>query len=805
MKMKNFITPFAALLIIGLLVITGCQGLFEPPAKPAGSGIGTLFVTVNGAGGRTILPEASLDKYVLQVYTGAGFTEPVGEPQEVSGTVGIGLSAGSYKVVVNGFLSDAKVASGEANATLSEGAVQNVSVTLTPLAAGDGTFTWDLTDLEDENSIEVDVRTLDSPGATNLITGGDAFTGSAVLATGVYQVTFTLKDTEDDTVLAKWIEVLYIYPGLTSSYNGADIIANAGRFATYEVPDDGEGYFYLNLNNWDTPWTGGTGTPFLGVIEEGTLATGSLTALFTRNNEFLNIKLTEEQQALIKTAKFIYVTVDATATRVDEDGNQVYKVDGDGEPTSDPENPGNFRFFLVDPTQGGSFNATGSGYDGAFSGIVGAQRRTEFNSNRTNNPNTLNYFGLQHRTADVRTKVVINSIKIEYPLGYVTPTDAPENSFYLDLDDWYKLSSQGAGRVTAVFDSDTNSYTFNYPATGNNRLSIGLSDAQKGILATTAGATTTLNVISPVEMIIEGSTAITGNFRALIGTPDAGSSWNATNTNLWLDAENPTGGASITVAGNNLIKTPGETLGTYGWSGNITPATLSYFILQNNPNNDATAGPVTISSILIKYTPKPPPQPCACPGCAANGKKIDEAKAAWLWCTCADHPAAPCDECEVCAVVGPIPFDIDAVEGGITLGVAGDNLPVWDAESKVVTVTASSSSAFYIPAEALAGVDLTAAVEVTYVALMWPEGDKKAHVILKKNTSWGDTNNGGTYPQLEMATVTTEDDELVVTPKTLTIAAGKLDSDSVILFQHNNNDNASASTKYQVKILSVSN
>jgi len=386
MNMKQFIkpAPFAALIIIGLLVITGCQGLFEPPAAPAADGTGTLFVSINGADGRTILPEAELNKYVLELYTG---TDTLYDERELTGSAALSLPAGIYKVVVKGYVNDVEVAQGEEqNVEVIAEQATTVEIDLEPEAAGDGTFFWDFLMIYDLTDLALEIYEVEDD--VNVWYGGRPDpAGSILLPAGVYNVKFSV------TIYAEtysWWEILYICTGLTSYYDASNVLEEGVIPYIYEVPDAGPGFFYLDLNNWQTQSTGGAYNSGINdTLVTGNVEADKLTVNFTVRNQRLNIKLSASQVALMMASNYITVTIDGIA-----------------EPDS------NFRFFLGDPSQGGSWNATNSGHLGAFSGIVNDPKGTNFSENKS--AATVGYFILEHQEEGVSTEVTINSIRINY-------------------------------------------------------------------------------------------------------------------------------------------------------------------------------------------------------------------------------------------------------------------------------------------------------------------------------------------------------------------------------------------------------
>jgi len=389
MKMKNHM----AFVFIGLLVITGCKNLFEPPAATTTDGTGTLYVSINGAESRTILPAEKLDKYVLTVTDNGTFEEDFFS----TGSTGIVLPAATYDLLVRGYVvvDDVDVLVAEEIATdieVAAGGTAQISILLNPANTtgtqfGDtGTFKWDFDGVSiDSLTIEIyDIN--DENAVTDLLNDNVDLTSSIELDAGIYDVKFTV---EVGGEIYTWREVLYLYVGLTSAYGAADFAtSDVGLTILYRVPTDGPGYFYLDLNDWKRQ------TPpvinYYSTVSEGTTAENSLTVMFTENFQLLSIKLSAEQAALMMASDYITVTIDGTA---------------------EPENR-SFRFFLGNPFIESPWSATNTN-QGTFSDIVGSPIRTDFNYSKS--AARVGYFILQFQEYGP-TEVTINSIRIDYTL-----------------------------------------------------------------------------------------------------------------------------------------------------------------------------------------------------------------------------------------------------------------------------------------------------------------------------------------------------------------------------------------------------
>jgi len=546
MKMKSF-TAFFALMMIGLLVITGCNGIFEPPVKPAADGTGTLFVSIDG-NGRTILPEARLDKYALLITDG---TSAVVYDGPVSGGgAGFALGAGAYDINIKGYIgidadadgaiSDAEyvlIAEGDTGATVVANQTVNASVGLAPLpgANGDkGYFEWDFSAVG-FNSIAVKIYDADSPVAA--LVDETVANKKVELSIGQYAVEFTVETSETTYV---WREILYIFNGLTSTYGPAQFKQSESQFSkSYSVPADGNGYFYLDLNDWKA--TGAVGTN----VTAGRTLADKLEVTFDANAAKLNLGLTTAQQALLLTAKYITVTINGTAT---------------------PDTTA-FRFFIGNTTTTANWNTTTDGHQGAISTLLGKPQGTGFNSDgRAALPNGVAWLILQQQAA-ATTTVAIESVRIDYTTG--------DGLFFLDLSDYeYEATDQSRdyaditytnGVIEAVFDANP------------EYLNIGLTQAQ----------TTSLANAATLDITIWGSANTTENFRYYVGNLNEGS---------WAIAGPAQGSTDVNIA--NLLSVNGT---TSSLAVGAAVAQLKYFILGSRSATETT---VEISSIRVAFTNK---------------------------------------------------------------------------------------------------------------------------------------------------------------------------------------------------------
>jgi len=543
MKMKHYAKPasFMALMIIGLLVITGCQGVFEPPAKQA-DGTGTLLVSINGADGRTITPAVSaLDKYDLQLFTGASLDEPLyATPLELTGSIALGLTAGDYKIVVNGYLGDEIVAEAEENATIVTEQVAAVNIVLEPKATGNGTFSWDFTDI-DPDDVAIEIYDIEDE-ATDLYDDTADLTGVVELPRGIYNVKFDL-----DGIV--WWEILYIYPGLDSFYDASDIVGRDIIGNEYQTPASGPGFFYLNLNNWERAGTSEGGlNP---TVPTGTIDSGSLNVTFDANGQRLHIKLTADQIDLMMASHSILVTINGTA---DEDNN--------------------FRFHLTNPEAGGSWNATNQAHEGAANtAFLNNPKWTDFSGNKS--LATVSYLTIQHRSAGP-TELEIDSIMIEY--GIDESNNPVSGVMYLDLSAYdYEATEQTRVYATNLdYDNGTFEATFANSQFVNIAIPSNIGNPPTLPRAVLANA-------EYVYVTVWGS-GPTGNYRYYLGDLNQGG-WNAT------DPAKGAGGGGTDIA--NLMSVSGVTSAMKV----NTPANVKYFIL----NSQGGTGKVEITQIRIAY------------------------------------------------------------------------------------------------------------------------------------------------------------------------------------------------------------
>ena len=552
MKIKNYKTlaSFAALMIIGLLVMTGCQGLFDPPTGlSAADGNGTLYLSINAVDGRTILPAAQLDEYVLELFVGDAAFE--GDyPKSLKGGAGIALPPGTYKLTVKGKLGDVVVAEATVESiVVTANNVTTAPVTLEPSGNENGSFTWDFNAVPAGTDVGIIIYDMDGTDL-NLFSGTIPKTGSNAVPPGVYNVKFTVGD-------IVWWEILYIYPLMDSKYGRANLAAREVVAPIYQVPDADLGYFYLNLNNWQTRTP--TDAGINDVVPAGELTEDALKVTFTQNNQRISIKLTNEQtEILLARPGSVKITIEGSG----------------GDETT------NFRYFLGDALTGLNWNATGGSGEKKFAEFLGDAGATTQAYNGNKSAGTLGYFILQQRAA-VENEIEITSIRIDYPV-YAIPS-ATGDAFYLDLNDWETQTPADANINSTVPtgvlapDSLTLDFTEN-----NQRVNIKLTAAQVTALGSAANITVT----------IDGeATSDTTNFRYHLGNPLIGSGWNITS-----------GSGDHTfaelVAGKHLNADNEEVVNNFQTFSGTFNATFGYFILQQRAAVDNT---VTLKSIKIEF------------------------------------------------------------------------------------------------------------------------------------------------------------------------------------------------------------
>jgi len=161
----------------------------------------------------------------------------------------------------------------------------------------------------------------------------------------------------------------------------------------YVVPAGGAGYFYVDLNDWETTSPAGVHANAT-VKTESTTATDKITVNFTLEQQRVNFGFTAAQKAILDT----YATSTSNSVTIEIVGS----VTGG---TAD-----SFRYHLGDATSGGNWNATSGSGDGTLATRLTSTQTFSGNATSTGKPT---HFILQHR-ADGAVTVEITSIKITY-------------------------------------------------------------------------------------------------------------------------------------------------------------------------------------------------------------------------------------------------------------------------------------------------------------------------------------------------------------------------------------------------------
>jgi uncharacterized repeat protein (TIGR02543 family) len=204
-----------------LFIFSACQNpLSVPKTENIPAGKGSFSITVNVA--RTILPtldESKFVRYTLDFKPSSG--SMVREERNPADLVDpVYLEPGTYSLVVTAYFDTGKTklaARGSLdNVMISEG--QSVAGTVTLKAiidSGTGTFIYTVI-FPDVETAKMNITSLKagSQGQDHSLSSGS--TETLNLNSGYYNVVFTLKKNNDDTLI--WRELLHIYAGLESSF-----------------------------------------------------------------------------------------------------------------------------------------------------------------------------------------------------------------------------------------------------------------------------------------------------------------------------------------------------------------------------------------------------------------------------------------------------------------------------------------------------------------------------------------------------------------------------------------------------------
>ncbi|MCL2190818.1 MAG: InlB B-repeat-containing protein [Treponema sp.] len=229
-------TAILALLLAatGLLVLSGCRNPLSPPreAAIAERGVGTLSLTIGGSGGaaRTIAPvwpgdgSLRLDLGFAPSYGCTGGNEAFSVPDWNQGDP-VELYAGRWDLAVRAFRVDGGVATKIAEGSrlgipVEPGAGTNITVALSPIRDGNGTFIWEITILDgfEISAGESTLAITPVGGGTWSHSGAFSATGTMSIPAGVYRVVFTLACANGERENAVIRELLHVYGNMTSAF-----------------------------------------------------------------------------------------------------------------------------------------------------------------------------------------------------------------------------------------------------------------------------------------------------------------------------------------------------------------------------------------------------------------------------------------------------------------------------------------------------------------------------------------------------------------------------------------------------------
>ena len=244
MKDMKALNVFAMLFAAAcLLVLPGCRNPLEPRDMPANepetAGTGTLSLTINRQGAeRTIRPEISLGDFVefhlefLAMCDSGnndfGVTWTRDYIADGPGTVE--LNAGTWDLHVTAYIANGEgelleAARGDLEGIeVVPGDTIDGNLTLFPIAAGRGTFAWDIGFPTSVASAEMEVIRINGDGDTQPKTfnfiGGDTLDdnpGGIELYAGRYRMFFTMYN--DRKERAELRAILHIYQNMTSTFD----------------------------------------------------------------------------------------------------------------------------------------------------------------------------------------------------------------------------------------------------------------------------------------------------------------------------------------------------------------------------------------------------------------------------------------------------------------------------------------------------------------------------------------------------------------------------------------------------------
>jgi len=384
---------------------------------------------------------------------------------------------------------------------------------------------------------------------------------------------------------------------------------------TYQVPEGGADFFFVNLNDWETIGA------INATIPDGVLAADKITLTFTEQAQRVNFKLTDAQKTILTSAAKIDVTIVGT---------------------SDPETS-SFRYHIGDALLGSSWNATSGNGEGALSTILSNTLNLD---NKTGT--LLDFFILQferNTSAPAETTVEIESIKIAVhidtvslaaiagvtapvlgatPVTAITPTAQYTGTVaWADADGTaldgafaastaytatitlsptanYTLTGVAAdfftvAGATATNPADSGTVTAVFPATGASLIAIDIA-AIAGVTAPAMGATP-VTAITPTVQYTGTVAWADGDGTALTGTFAASTAYTATITLT------PTATYTLTGVAANFFTVTGATATNPADSGTVTavfPATAAALIPISGQIDGVTApetGATPVSTI----------------------------------------------------------------------------------------------------------------------------------------------------------------------------------------------------------------
>ena len=215
--------------VIFALLFVSCPDVFELPNIADNAERGTLSLGIGRQEtGRAILPSTALDDFVkfdLDFTARSAVNSSFSETwTSSSGTVI--LDAGTWDISVTAYLDDGnggflEAAKGKLEGiAIPSGNLIAANIVLTPIAAGQGTFSWDINYPANVAAASMEITRLDntSYNETFYFIGSGTIVGkngNLILNAGEYRVVFKLSNGEEEASLS---EILHIYQNMESSY-----------------------------------------------------------------------------------------------------------------------------------------------------------------------------------------------------------------------------------------------------------------------------------------------------------------------------------------------------------------------------------------------------------------------------------------------------------------------------------------------------------------------------------------------------------------------------------------------------------